>query len=93
MKVNSRRAELLAKPTCTPEEVAELFSIPLETARTWISGGLPPGAVASVFGVDPKTPVRWAKAGRIGSFKLPAGHHRFPLDEVRAVLRGEREPQ
>lgn len=91
--MNARRAELLERETCTPVEIAELFAVTQEIAQRWLTGGLPCGAVASVFGVDPKTPVRWAKAGRLGSFRTPGGHHRFPIDEVRAALRGERAPR
>lgn len=88
----NRRAELLSRPSCTAAEIAELFGVPEETAQRWMTGGLPVGATASVFGVDPKTPVRWAKKNRIGAFQTPGGHYRFPIDEVRAALRGDRAP-
>jgi excisionase family DNA binding protein len=43
--------------------------------------------VARLFGVDPKTIVRWAAAGRITSVKTPGGRLRYPEAEVLA-LRG-----
>lgn len=42
--------------------------------------------VAAMFRVNPKTPTRWAKAGRIGSVKTPGGHRRFRESEVRALI-------
>src|SRR4051794_28289998 len=50
---------------------------------------LPPGEVAALFRVDPKTVTRWAAAGRISSIRTPGGHRRFRESEVRALLRGE----
>jgi len=47
---------------------------------------LPPGEVASLFRVDPKTVTRWASAGRIGSIRTPGGHRRFRESEVRTML-------
>jgi excisionase family DNA binding protein len=53
---------------------------------------LTPGEVATLFRVDPKTVTRWASAGRIGSIRTPGGHRRFRESEVRALLRGDAEP-
>lgn len=47
---------------------------------------LTPGQVADLFRVDPRTVVRWAKAGRIPSFRTPGGHHRFRTSAVRPYL-------
>lgn len=49
---------------------------------------LKPPEVARLFGVDPKTVTRWAKAGRITSVRTPGGHHRFREVEVLALLDG-----
>jgi excisionase family DNA binding protein len=54
---------------------------------------LTPGEVASLFRVDPKTVTRWAASGRITSIRTPGGHRRFRESEVRALLRGDREPE
>ena len=47
---------------------------------------LTPAEVAVLFGVDPKTVTRWAKAGLIGSIRTPGGHRRFRESEVTAYL-------
>jgi predicted site-specific integrase-resolvase len=55
---------------------------------------LTPGEVARMFGVDPKTVVRWVKAGRFppGShFFTPGGQHRFYADEM--VKLRDRRPE
>lgn len=44
------------------------------------------GKVARVFGVDPKTVNRWARQGKIESFRTPGGHLRFPHSVVRQAL-------
>ena len=49
---------------------------------------LTPGEVAALFRVDPKTPSRWALAGKIDSFKTPGGHRRFRESVVQALLKG-----
>ena len=51
-----------------------------------------PAEVAALFGVGPKTVVRWAADGRIGSVRTPGGHHRFRAAEVRALLAQAKEP-
>jgi len=43
--------------------------------------------VAAVFAVDPKTVTRWAKQGRLASFRTPGGHRRFRGADVAALLR------
>jgi excisionase family DNA binding protein len=45
-----------------------------------------PDEVASLFQVDPKTPVRWAAEGKIGSLRTPSNHHRFRESEVMSYL-------
>lgn len=54
---------------------------------------LTPGEVATLFGVDPKTVVRWANQGRFATIRTlgsdrQLGHRRFFEDEVRAALNG-----
>lgn len=43
---------------------------------------LKPSDVALRFGVDPKTVVRWAKAGKIQCVRLPSGHRRYRKEDV-----------
>lgn len=54
---------------------------------------LTPGEVAALFRVDPKTVARWAKAGRIQSFRTVGGHRRFYAGHVRELLAGHTEPR
>lgn len=44
------------------------------------------GEVAAVFRVDPKTPARWARAGRITSVLSPGGHHLFLREHILAMV-------
>lgn len=46
---------------------------------------LPPGVVAKMLGVDPKTVSRWAKVGKINGFRTPGGHLRIPAAEVERI--------
>jgi DNA-binding transcriptional MerR regulator len=41
--------------------------------------------VARLFGVDPKTVVRWAKNEKIVPVRTPGGHRRYTEAEVRRV--------
>jgi len=43
---------------------------------------LTPREVAELFGVDPKTVTRWAKAGKLTSIRTLGGHRRFRESEV-----------
>jgi excisionase family DNA binding protein len=48
---------------------------------------LTPREVADLFGVDPKTVTRWAKAGKLMSIRTLGGHRRYrksEVDELRA---------
>lgn len=49
---------------------------------------LTPAEVAEMFGVDPKTVTRWAKAGKLGSVRTLGGHRRYRAPEVRSLLTG-----
>jgi excisionase family DNA binding protein len=49
---------------------------------------LTPSEVARKFKVDPKTVTRWAKAGKINSFRTLGGHRRFKASEVAALIQG-----
>jgi excisionase family DNA binding protein len=42
--------------------------------------------VASLFGVDRRTVVLWAKRGRIPALRTPGGQHRFRAEEIRSLL-------
>jgi excisionase family DNA binding protein len=44
--------------------------------------------VAKAFGVDVKSVPRWAKAGKIRSFRTPGGHRRYLRGEVQALMDG-----
>jgi excisionase family DNA binding protein len=48
---------------------------------------LSPGEVARLFGVTTKTVTRWAKAGKIESFRTLGGHRRFPQAAVDEAMR------
>jgi excisionase family DNA binding protein len=47
---------------------------------------LPPREVAEMFGVDPKTVVKWADAGKIPCIRTPGGHRRFRESAVLALI-------
>jgi excisionase family DNA binding protein len=47
---------------------------------------LTPSEVASIFGVNPKTVTRWARAGRIGCVKTLGGHRRYRASEIHRLL-------
>ena len=47
-----------------------------------------PAEVAAMFGVNAKTPIRWANAGKLPSIKTPGGQNRFRESDVRAFLNG-----
>ena len=47
---------------------------------------LTPQEVAMLFGVDPKTVTRWARAGRLNAIRTLGGHRRFLGSEVRALI-------
>jgi excisionase family DNA binding protein len=49
------------------------------------------GEVAAIYGVDPKTVTRWAKAGKLACIRTPGGQHRrYPQPE--APLPGQDGP-
>jgi len=54
----------------------------METSRV-----LSAAEVARMFGVDPKTVARWAKAGKIPSFRTPGGHRRYYERDMLALMR------
>jgi excisionase family DNA binding protein len=43
--------------------------------------------VATLFGVDRRTVVLWAKRGRLPALRTPGGQHRFRADEIQRLLR------
>jgi excisionase family DNA binding protein len=47
---------------------------------------LTPSEVAALFRVNPKTVIRWARAGRISYIKTLGGHRRFKASEIRRLL-------
>jgi excisionase family DNA binding protein len=47
---------------------------------------LPPGEVARLFGVDPRTIGEWARAGKIGFRLTLGGKRRYWESEVRALI-------
>ena len=46
-----------------------------------------PGEVARRFRVDAKTVTRWAKDGKIKSFRTPGGHRRFYAAEIESLIK------
>ena len=49
---------------------------------------LGPKEVAAMFGVNPKTITRWAKAGKIQAIRTLGGHRRDRASEVKNRLEG-----
>ena len=54
---------------------------------------LTPREVAELFGVDPKTVTRWAKAGKLTSIRTLGGHRRYRESEVRELLKSHLNTQ
>lgn len=50
---------------------------------------LTPKQVGQIFGVTSQTVVAWAEAGRLPSFRTPAGHRRFHRSDVDAFISGK----
>lgn len=48
---------------------------------------LTPQQVAAIYGVHPKTVVRWSNTGRLPCIFTPNGHRRFQLSVVKAQLK------
>lgn len=48
-----------------------------------------PAAAASLFGVDPKTLVRWHAAGLIGARRTLGGQRRYWESEIRSLATGQ----
>ena len=47
---------------------------------------LKPAEVAGMFGVDRRTVLNWARAGKINSQRTAGGHRRYRESEVRALV-------
>lgn len=47
---------------------------------------LTPADVAKLFSVDAKTVTRWAKAGKLPSFKTLGGHRRYRRTDIEAAV-------
>lgn len=52
---------------------------------------LTPSEVAKLFHVDPKTVIRWAKAGKLSSIRTLGGHRRYRASEVYRLLQERRD--
>lgn len=51
------------------------------------------GEVAELFGVDPKTPARWDREGKLPAMQVArGGHRRWRSETVRPLLQLERAP-
>lgn len=48
-----------------------------------------PAEVAQAFRVDPKTVVRWAKAGKLTALRTLGGHRRYKRLEILALLNSD----
>lgn len=46
--------------------------------------------VAALLGVNPDTVRRWAREGRLKSFRTPGGHRRYPESQIAAILKDVR---
>ena len=44
--------------------------------------------VAAAFRVDPRTVARWARTGKVASFRTLGGHRRYFRAEIDALLAG-----
>jgi excisionase family DNA binding protein len=44
--------------------------------------------VAALFGVSPKTVIRWADSGKLVSWRTLGGHRRYSRAQVLAMLEG-----
>ncbi len=58
--------------------------------REWVTDSrtvFTPGEVARVFGVGPKTMIRWCVQGHLAAFRTPGGHRRIRLAAVLDLLR------
>jgi excisionase family DNA binding protein len=53
---------------------------------------LTPQEAARLFRVTTDTITRWAKAGKLRSFRTLGGHRRFYASEVTATIRNARTP-
>lgn len=49
---------------------------------------LSPGAVATLFGVDPRTVTRWVEKGLLVPVMTPGGHRRYRYLDVMALRDG-----
>jgi excisionase family DNA binding protein len=47
--------------------------------------------VASIFGVDTKTVIRWANTGKLNAVKTPGGRYRYHQAHIYAYLRDEEQ--
>ena len=54
---------------------------------------LTPAQVASIFKVDSKTVSRWAKQGKLTSYRTPGGHRRYKEAEVLALSGAPSPPR
>lgn len=54
---------------------------------------LTPHEVAHLFGVDPKTVTRWARAGRLTAIRTLGGHRRYLGAEVHALITPSPSPE
>lgn len=50
---------------------------------------LTPSEVAAMFRVDAKTITRWAKAGKLNSFRTLGGHRRYKKAEIVALISNQ----
>jgi excisionase family DNA binding protein len=48
-----------------------------------------PRETSQAFRVDPSTITRWARTGRLRSFRTPGGDHRFYRAQVEAMIAGQ----
>src|SRR5699024_8656408 len=59
--------------------------LPQEPSMASTESPLTPSEVAALFRVDTRTVTRWAKEGKISSFRTPGGHRRSSSKEIYAL--------
>ena len=73
----------------SPEEIRRRLATPAPAPQPERQL-MTPAEVAAAFNCDPKTVTRWAKAGKLTSFKTLGGHRRYDGAEVQGLIEGTR---
>jgi len=66
----------------------------VDVPESWIyEETLTPREVGSLFHVDPRTVSKWADNGIIGFFRTPHGERRFPMCEIKRIMKADPPPE